>query len=399
MSTRLKAMPTRLRVAAFATLVGWVVLPQGATAQPCAQAQITGAINAAGEKLRAHTTATQPQLQAKLLKLKEANGWSDTDYEEKGYNLLEDERTAKLDATASDLLARLDQLGAETPNAPPDCGRLAEIEAVGIELQATIKAKSQYILARLDTLLAAPKSDTKTASQLPAPAATPIAPSTSPPAATPKAQPTSKADPRWATETRSTPVTPVPQPPVAAMPPPPPPAAAPAPAPVPPVAADHDGYTIDEIVAASNNLFGKVSSNLARVLEHAFAKSGKPAGYILGKESGGAFIAGLRYGSGTLHMRNGDSTPIYWHGPSLGADIGAQGAATLFLVYRAANSDEVYSNFTGIEGSAFVVGGVGITFMSNGNIDMAPIRSGLGLRVGANLGYVRFTRKPTWNPF
>jgi hypothetical protein len=160
-----------------------------------------------------------------------------------------------------------------------------------------------------------------------------------------------------------------------------------------------EGYSIDEIVGASQGVFGKVSASLARVLEHAFAKSGRPTGYILGQETGGAFIAGLRYGSGTLFLRDGKSTSVYWHGPSLGADVGAQGAAILFLVYKARELDQVFSNFSGVEGSAFVVGGVGLTFMSNGAVDMAPIRSGLGLRVGANFGYVRFTRKPTWNPF
>ena len=135
------------------------------------------------------------------------------------------------------------------------------------------------------------------------------------------------------------------------------------------------------------------------MLEHASAKSGLPTGYILGQETGGAFIAGLRYGQGTLYMRNGEQLPVYWHGPSLGADVGAQGASTLFLVYKIRQPSDVFSTFTGIEGSAFVVGGVGLTAMSNGSVDMAPIRSGLGLRLGANFGYVRFTSKPTWNPF
>ena len=163
--------------------------------------------------------------------------------------------------------------------------------------------------------------------------------------------------------------------------------------------AEAEGYTIDEIVDASRGLFGKVSANLGRVLEYAFAQSGRPAGYILGQETGGAFVAGLRYGQGTLYLRRGGSMPVYWHGPSLGADVGAQGASTLFLVYKLRDGNDVFSSFTGIEGSAFVVGGIGVTYMSNGRVDMAPIRSGIGLRVGANLGYIRFTGKPTWNPF
>ncbi len=382
---------------ATALLLGGVLvaavgtLPRPGFAQTCTQEQISGAINTAGEKLRQMTQQTQPVLQAKLLKLKDVQGWSDAEYEEKGYNLLEDERTAKLDATANELLGRLDQMGGAVSTGAPDCGRLAEIEATGLELQATIRTKSQYLLTRIDQLI----GDGKAA--VVAPATTVPGAVAQPKAATPVLP---KADPKWATATKGVPppAAPMPQPAapgVAALPIPMAPAA-PVPAPVQP---DPEGFTIDEIVAASQGVFGKVSSNLARVLEHTFSKSGKPTGYILGQETGGAFIAGLRYGSGTLYLRTGQSIPVYWHGPSLGADIGAQGAATLFLVYRAEQTDDVFSSFTGLEGSAFVVGGVGVTFMSNGRIQMAPIRSGLGLRVGANIGYIRFTPKPTWNPF
>jgi hypothetical protein len=376
--------------------VAWAIPP--VEAQTCTQEQISGAINAAGEKLRQMTAQTQPLLQTKLLKLKEINGWSDVEYEEKGYNLLEDQRTAKLDATANELLGRLDQMSGEAAAASPDCGKLAEIEAASLELQATVKAKSQYILARLDQLI----GDGKTT------AATPVAPAiaaapkvAAPPAA--KAEP--KADPKWATSTKSSPhpVAPAVAPVASATTVTPAPAPSVSPPNLPPVsntpAPDAEGFSIDEIVAASHGVFGKVSANVARVLEHTFSKSGKPSAYILGSETGGAFIAGLRYGSGTLYMRTGQSMPIYWHGPSLGADVGAQGAATLFLVYKAQQLEDVFSSYTGLEGSAFVVGGVGVTYMSNGRIEMAPIRSGLGLRVGASIGYVRFTQKPTWNPF
>ncbi len=388
-------------------VAGIDVTPQLARAQTCTQEQISGAINTAGEKLRQMTQQTQPVLQAKLLKLKDVQGWSDSDYEEKGYNLLEDERTAKLDATANELLGRLDQMGGAASTGAPDCGRLAEIEATGLELQATVRAKSQYLLARIDQLIGDGKAAGGIAAQAPVVMPPVVAqPKAANPVA-PKAD-ANKSDPKWSTATKALPPAAVP-----AQPQPTAPAVAavtqvpvaPQPqsqsqSPGPQAAMpDSEGFTIDEIVAASQGVFGKVSSNLARVLEHTFSKSGKPSGYILGQETGGAFIAGLRYGSGTLYLRTGQSMPVYWHGPSLGADIGAQGAATLFLVYRAEQTDDVFSSFTGLEGSAFVVGGVGVTFMSNGRIQMAPIRSGLGLRVGASIGYIRFTPKPTWNPF
>ena len=227
--------------------------------------------------------------------------------------------------------------------------------------------------------------------------------SVTPPPSSPPAQKTppsppaaSKPDTRWATQTKPLPIPPqqLPSTPPVVVPPP-----DIVTAPAPASQAEAEGYSIDEIVAASSGVFGKVSANLARLLEHAFAKSGRPSGYILGEETGGAFIAGLRYGSGRLYLRAGGSMPVYWHGPSLGADVGAQGATTLFLVYKVRQPEDVFSSFTGIEGSAFVVGGLGLTYMSNGRIDMAPIRSGIGLRLGANIGYMRFTSKPTWNPF
>ena len=384
-----------LRVAALGLMLSGApdLWTARALAQACTQEQITAAINSAGEKLRQMTRQTQPVLQAKLVKLKEIHGWSDTEYQEKGYNLLEDERTAKLDATANELLGRLDQMGSEAAGSAPDCGRLADIEAAGLELQATVRAKSQYLVARVDQLIGEGKAGPSVAASVP-PAVLPSSPPNAvvPPKA---AAPVVKPDQKWSTATKSSPpkaVPPVVAAPVAVE-------ASPAPVVAPPAVAEADGFTIDEIVGASQGVFGKVSANLARVLEHTFSKSGKPKGYILGQETGAAFIAGLRYGSGTLHLKNGQSMPIHWHGPSLGADVGAQGAATLFLVYKAERAEDVLASYTGIEGSAFVVGGVGATYMSNGRIDMAPIRSGLGLRVGANIGYVRFTRNPTWNPF
>jgi hypothetical protein len=98
-------------------------------------------------------------------------------------------------------------------------------------------------------------------------------------------------------------------------------------------------------------------------------------------------------------MRTGGERPVYWHGPSLGYDFGAEGSRTMFLIYRLADPEALFRSFTGIDGSAYLVGGVGITFLKGGDVIMAPIRSGLGLRLGANVGYVRFTPKATWNPF
>jgi hypothetical protein len=193
------------------------------------------------------------------------------------------------------------------------------------------------------------------------------------------------------------------------MAPPPPPASASkstptsaAPLPSPPgspTSFEDDGYTIDEIMAASAGFFGKVSANLGAVIEHLFKNSGRPTAYILGTEGGGAFLAGLRYGKGTLYVRAGSTQNIFWHGPSLGTDVGADGSKTLFLIYRLKQPEDIYASFAGIDGSAYFVGGVGATLVTNGSVIVAPIRSGVGLRLGANIGYLRFTAHSTWNPF
>ena len=163
--------------------------------------------------------------------------------------------------------------------------------------------------------------------------------------------------------------------------------------------ADSRTYSTSEINNAGHRFFGKITSGLANVIEHAFKKAGRPRGYILGEEGGGAFIAGLRYGEGTLHMKDGTRQKVYWQGPSLGYDFGAEGSKTMILVYDIDHPGMIYSTFGGVSGSAYLVGGVGVTFMKNDDVTLAPIRSGVGLRLGANVGYLKYTRAPTWNPF
>ena len=151
---------------------------------------------------------------------------------------------------------------------------------------------------------------------------------------------------------------------------------------------------------ATRGFFGTISTSLASVIEHAFKTAGRPTAYVLGTEGGGAFLAGLRFGEGKLYMRHkSEVSKVWWHGPSIGGDIGATGARTMFLIYRLENREALFRSFTGIDGSAFFVGGVGMTVLKGGEVIMAPIRTGLGFRVGANIGYVRFTPEATWNPF
>lgn len=167
----------------------------------------------------------------------------------------------------------------------------------------------------------------------------------------------------------------------------------------PPYQAQDDTFSVDEIKGAGHRFFGRVTENLASVIEYAFQQSGRPNGYILGEEGGGAFIAGLRYGEGTLVTRNAGRHKVFWQGPSVGYDFGAEGSKTMILVYNLQSPYDIYSTFAGVSGSAYVVGGVGITYLADEQVTLAPIRSGIGLRLGANVGYLKYTQAPTWNPF
>ncbi len=160
-----------------------------------------------------------------------------------------------------------------------------------------------------------------------------------------------------------------------------------------------DGFSPEEIKSAGHRFFGKVSSGFASAVEYTFQKSGRPNGYIVGEEAGGAFVAGLRYGEGTLHTSNGGQYRVFWQGPSLGYDFGAEGSKTMVLVYNLSDPSQIYNRFAGIDGSAYLVGGVGVTYLARDDVVVAPIRSGVGLRLGANVGYLKYTRLPTWNPF
>lgn len=160
-----------------------------------------------------------------------------------------------------------------------------------------------------------------------------------------------------------------------------------------------NAYSQDEILSAGHSFFGSISQGLADVVERAFREQGRPNGYILGEDAGGAFVAGLRYGEGTLYTRDAGKHRVYWQGPTIGYDFGAEGSKTMVLIYNLRHPGQIYQRFAGVQGSAYVVGGVGLQVMKRDDVTLAPIRSGVGLRLGANVGYLKYTRAPTWNPF
>jgi hypothetical protein len=158
-------------------------------------------------------------------------------------------------------------------------------------------------------------------------------------------------------------------------------------------------YSPDELVRTGHKFFGTVSRELAQLIERAVSRWGQPNGYILGQEGSGAFIVGLRYGDGTLYTKNAGDRRVFWEGPSIGFDYGGDGARTMMLVYKLPATEAIYQRFVGVDGSAYFVGGFGMTALMIGDIVVVPIRTGVGFRLGANVGYLKFTPKPTWNPF
>ena len=158
-------------------------------------------------------------------------------------------------------------------------------------------------------------------------------------------------------------------------------------------------YSSNEIVDAGHRFFGTISRGLAQIVEKAGSQFGLPNGYVLGQEAGGAVVAGLRYGEGILYTKNAGDLRVFWQGPSLGYDFGADAARTMMLIYNLPATDAIYQRFAGIEGSAYLVGGLGMTALTMNNIVVVPIRTGVGMRLGANVGYLKFTPTATWNPF
>ena len=160
-----------------------------------------------------------------------------------------------------------------------------------------------------------------------------------------------------------------------------------------------DRFQPNELIDAGHHFFGGVSRGLATIIEKAVSQWGLPNGYVLGEEAGGAFVGGLRYGEGSLYTKNAGDLRVYWQGPTVGWDFGGEGARTMMLVYNLPRTDAVYQRFAGVDGSAYFIGGFGMTALTANNIVVVPIRTGVGLRLGANIGYLKYPPRATWNPF
>lgn len=160
-----------------------------------------------------------------------------------------------------------------------------------------------------------------------------------------------------------------------------------------------NSYSVNEVVSVGSTFFGEVSQGLASVVEHATSSLGLPNGYIVGREASGALVGGARYGEGTLFTKNAGQHKIYWQGPSIGVDVGANGDRVMMLIYNLPTVDAIYRRYVGVNGSAYAVAGLGMTVLSRSGVYVVPIVSGVGARLGVNFGYLKFTNRRTWNPF
>ncbi len=386
-------------------------------------------IDQTAQALRTLNKESERRFQERLLSIAKAQGWTEAQKADKAAAAMDDSKLETFNAEIEQLVGQLDTLNV-TPKNDISCTRLTELKAVNDKLVAVMRQKAGFILAQLESEAArppiSPYSPTAPAAksgQLPQMAsATPDeAPSSSVPwsANVAKAlRPPANAQPPKAPAAAETPAPPSNAPqtktasaeaPISIRPTPsqqdsriaslkPPGSDA-----LPPATSSPTGYTPQEIRNAGEGVFGKLTSEFAVVMNHAFETFGQPNAYIIGDEGGGAFLAGLRYGKGTLYSRvNGvQASPadIYWQGPSLGADIGATGSRSLFLVYNLDDVAGLYRRFPGLDGSAYVAGGFGLTVFRSGNMVIVPIRTGLGLRLGASLAYLKFTDHASLNPF
>ncbi|HEY0957079.1 MAG TPA: DUF1134 domain-containing protein [Roseateles sp.] len=169
---------------------------------------------------------------------------------------------------------------------------------------------------------------------------------------------------------------------------------------LPAAAADDDAtYDEDSVLKAATEFFGQTTEGLAKVIEKAFKEQGRPNAYIKGQEAGAAITVGLRYGEGELRMKGGGASKVFWAGPSIGFDLGANASKVFTLVYKLPRASAIYQRFPGVDGSLYYIGGAGINYQRLNGITLAPIRLGVGLRAGASVGYIHYRREKSINPF
>jgi hypothetical protein len=163
--------------------------------------------------------------------------------------------------------------------------------------------------------------------------------------------------------------------------------------------AAQETYNDDEVAKAASSFFSTGAKELSDVLRKVLKEKGEPVAIIRGEEAGGAIGVGLRYGRGELEFKNGPKKTVYWQGPSIGFDVGANAVKVFTLVYKLPNAEALFQRYPSLEGSLYFVGGFGVNYLQSGSVSLAPVRFGVGWRQGIDLGYMKFTAEKTANPF
>lgn len=158
-------------------------------------------------------------------------------------------------------------------------------------------------------------------------------------------------------------------------------------------------YSDSELVDAVSNHLGVTAESAATAIEKLFKDRGQPVAYITGEEGSGGLVVGARYGKGTLWMKDGRTAKVYWQGPTVGFDAGADASKVFTLVYDLRDPEFIYRRFPGVDGSAYLIGGMAVNYQRANGVTLAPIRTGVGLRLGAKVGYTSYTKKRNYLPF
>ena len=442
-------------ISAFLASVLTLALLSLSPAFACTSADFGAVVDQTAQALRDLNINGAKRFQAKLQSVRQKHGLSEDEIQTRAA-ALQDDKMSEFNREIDALVNQMDVLS-QTPNDKINCEKLDELKRVRDQLLTIMGQKSGYMLAKADVELDRASGGPAASAPLPrngdAPSPSAVAsPRTSPksdrldqrqaeavdepPASlssgAPRKDAPAPAEPKSATgapalkpalpERRTEPTrtaknwTPesqtfAPTPPSLAKPGSqreesyaPPTVLAPPPdgqaqLPPPDSQSVDNAYSIAEIQEAGRGIFGTITAQFAGAINYAFQNFGQPNAYITGSEGGAAFLAGLRYGKGRLHVKTAPESEIYWQGPSVGYDLGAEGSNALFLVYNLDDPYRIYGRFSGVGGAAYVAGGVGVNVLGKGNMVMVPIRSGVGLRIGANLAYLKFTERQTWNPF
>ncbi|MBO6753753.1 MULTISPECIES: DUF1134 domain-containing protein [Spongiibacter] len=161
----------------------------------------------------------------------------------------------------------------------------------------------------------------------------------------------------------------------------------------------NEGFSKEQVMEKAGAFFGETSKGLASAIEKVFEEQGEPNAIVVGEEVSAAIVVGLRYGRGELQMLDGETRAIFWQGPSVGFDMGGNASKVFTLIYNLDDAETLYQRFPGVEGGVYYAAGVGVNYLRSGDTVVAPIRTGVGLRTGANVGYLQFTKEASWNPF